>query len=135
MRQLASSSRPIFISLPKPLTVRQRWMRSDFNVMLLGELHRRAHVIEVGGVEAACDIGDVDRGHDALVVAEAPDAETLAHVAIQEGHQRLRHGRVHKVTKTGAIVKSEILALRARRINRRPYEVGKGGGADARANA
>jgi hypothetical protein len=43
-----------------------------------------------------------------LVVAEAPDAETLAHVAIQEGHQRLRHGRVHKVTKTGANVKSEI---------------------------
>ena len=103
----------LHFSPPKPLTVRQRWMRSDFNVVLLGELHRRAHVIEVGGVEATCDIGDVDRGHDALVVAEAPDAETLAHVAIQEGHQRLRHGRVHKVTKTGANVKSEILALRA----------------------
>src|SRR3984957_17490497 len=96
MRQLASSSRPIFISLPKPLTVRQRWMRSDFNVMLLGELHRFAHVIEVGGVEAACDIGDVDRGHDALVVAQAPDAETLAHVAIQEDHQRLRRRRVQQ---------------------------------------
>jgi hypothetical protein len=73
-------------------------MRFDPNVVFLGELHCRAHVIEVGGVKATGDIGDVDR--------EAPDAETLAHVAIQEDHQRLRHSRMNKVTKTGAIVKS-----------------------------
>jgi hypothetical protein len=31
-------------------------------------------------VKAAGDIGDMDRGHDARIVAEPPDAETLAHV-------------------------------------------------------
>jgi hypothetical protein len=83
-------------------------MRFDPNVVFLGELHCRAHVIEVGGVKATGDIGDVDR--------EAPDAETLAHVAIQEDHQRLRHSRVNKVTKTGAIVKS--VAPRAELVSR-----------------
>ena len=45
------------------LPVRQRRMRSDSDVLLLGKLHCPAHVVEVGGVEAAGNVGDGDRGH------------------------------------------------------------------------
>ena len=70
------------------LQVRQRRMRADLDAMGLGEPDRRAHVVEVGGMEAAGDIGDVDVRHQAGVVAQTVEPEGLAHVAVDRRHSR-----------------------------------------------
>ena len=51
-------------------------MRADIDAMLLGQPHRLAHVIEVGGVKAAGDVGDRDERHDAFVVTHPVEAES-----------------------------------------------------------
>jgi hypothetical protein len=43
-------------------------------------------VIEIGAMEAAGHIGDVDMGHQALVVAHLIEAESLSHVTVYGCH-------------------------------------------------
>jgi hypothetical protein len=38
------------------------------------------------GRGTAGDVGDVDQGHDRLVIAHPVEAEALAHVAIDQSH-------------------------------------------------
>src|SRR5215468_2057627 len=69
-------------------------MGADLDAMLLGELHGLAHVIEVGGMEAASDVRRVDKGHQAFVVAHPVESEGLAHVAINDNHLSLSFYRL-----------------------------------------
>src|SRR5262249_6981365 len=96
------------------LPIGQRGMRPDRDAMFLGELHRRAHVVEVRGVEAAGDIGEIDGRHDLRIIAEPPDAVALAHVAIDQRHPpcRLSAGDLSRnLDGLIAIVKSERMVL------------------------
>src|SRR5215467_3902757 len=61
-------------------------MSTDLDTMLLGQLHSLAHVIEVGCMEAAGDVGHVDKRHQALVIAHSVEAESLTHVAVNDDH-------------------------------------------------
>jgi hypothetical protein len=69
----------------KTLQIGQRRMGADLDAMPFGQGYGLAHVVEVGAVETAGDIGDVDQRHQALVVAHFVEAESLAHIAI-DGH-------------------------------------------------
>src|ERR1700678_3304385 len=84
-------------------------MRTDFNPVRPRQLHSPAHVVEVGSMESAGDIRDMNGGHDPPVVAQAPNAEALAHIAIQQRHQPLRRGAAANVAKKVSIVKLEIV--------------------------
>ena len=61
-------------------------MGANRDADLFGELHRLAHVIEVGAMEgameAAGDVGRIDRAHEFVISAEGIDAEAFAHVAV-----------------------------------------------------
>ena len=61
---------------------------------LLGELHCFPHVIEVGCMEAASHVGDIDVGHQSLVVAHLVEAIGLAHVAINHDHSPVSSQRL-----------------------------------------
>src|ERR1700722_6570040 len=76
----------LHLAAPEALSVRKRRVRADLDAVSLSQLHRGAHVIEIGSVEPTGDVGDMDGRHNAAVVAQAPDALTLAHVAVQERH-------------------------------------------------
>jgi hypothetical protein len=54
--------------------------------MSFSQSHGLVHVIEVRAVETASDVGYVDLGHQAFVVAHLVEAESLAHVAIDHDH-------------------------------------------------
>ena len=97
----------LHLATAEALTVWQGWMRADLDPVSLGQLDSRAHVVEIGGVETAGDIGDVDRRHDAAVVAQAPDPIAFAHVAIQERHRPLQLPQKVSVANGRSIVKSE----------------------------
>jgi hypothetical protein len=62
------------------------WMGTDLDVVLLGQTHRLAHVIETGPMESARNVGERDERHERLVVAHSIKAERLAHVAIDRRH-------------------------------------------------
>src|SRR3954447_23352895 len=62
-------------------------MGADLDAVLFGEAHGCAHVIEIRTMEAASDVGHVDLGHQAFVVAHLVEAEGLAHVAVNDDHQ------------------------------------------------
>src|SRR5664280_2464033 len=51
-----------------------------------GQAHRVAHVVEVGGVETARDIGDRNERHQRFIVTHPVEAERLAHIAIDRRH-------------------------------------------------
>src|SRR5215831_4122758 len=61
-------------------------MRADPDPVALGQPHGVAHVIEVRGVETASDVGYRDQRHQSCIVAEAINAKSLAHVAVDDGH-------------------------------------------------
>src|SRR5262245_40839882 len=61
-------------------------MRADPDAVTLGQPHSVAHMVEVGSMETAGNVGYGDQGHQRGVVAEAIDAEPLAHVAVDDGH-------------------------------------------------
>ena len=50
-------------------------MRADLDAVAFGEVTVARMMIEVRGMEAAGDIGDMDEGHQRLVIAETLDAE------------------------------------------------------------
>ena len=77
----------LHLAATETLQIRQGGMRANRDAMRLGEPHRRPHVIEVRSVKSAGDIGDVDEGHQAGVVAHFVEPERLAHVAIDRGHK------------------------------------------------
>ena len=56
-------ARDLHLAAAEALEIGQRGMRADLDAVLLGELHGRAHVVEVGAMEAAGDIGDIDERH------------------------------------------------------------------------
>src|ERR1700730_4514986 len=61
-------------------------MGANLDAMLFGQAHGLAHVIEVGAMESASDVGDVDLRHQAFVVAHLVEAKGFAHVAINRDH-------------------------------------------------
>ena len=76
------------------LQVRQGRMSADLDAELLGELYRLAHVIEVGRMEAASHVGDIDVRHQSLVVTHLVEAIGLAHVAIDHDHSPVSSQRL-----------------------------------------
>src|SRR3978361_2042545 len=55
----------------KSLTVGQGWVRADGDAVGLCESHGRAHVVEVGGMKAASDIGDIDQRHQSGIISQS----------------------------------------------------------------
>src|SRR5262249_38230556 len=102
----------LHLASPEALAVRQRGMGAGSDAMRLCQPHGGAHVVEVGGMEATGDVGDVDGRHDPLVVAHPPNAVAFAHVAIEQGHLALRRSRDVTVANPLDIVKSEIVVHR-----------------------
>src|SRR5262245_19496171 len=80
--------------------VGQAGMGADGHPMLESELHRLAHHVRVAAVEAARDVGRGDVRHDALVVAEAPAAVALAHVAVDVDVCRHSFGKTSLATRS-----------------------------------
>jgi len=68
------------------LQIGQRGMGADRNAVLFRQPDRRAHMIEIRGVEAARHVGNIDHRHQGGVVAHAVETERLAHIAIDRGH-------------------------------------------------
>src|SRR5450755_5029630 len=64
-------------------------MGADLDAMLLGQAHGLAHVVEVGAMESAGYVGDVDQGHQAFIVAHLVEAEGFSHVAVDVDHLSL----------------------------------------------
>src|SRR5712675_794490 len=64
-------------------------MRADPDAVSLGQPHGVAHVVEIGGMETAGDVGYRDQWHQRGIVAEAINAKSLAHVAVDDGHATL----------------------------------------------
>ena len=73
----------------EPLQIGQRRMGADLYAVLLGEPNGLAHMVEVGSVKAACDIGYGNKGHKPRVIAHAVKPEGLTHVAIQSNRHDL----------------------------------------------
>src|SRR5436190_24103164 len=92
-------------------------MRTDFDAVFLGEPHGRSHMVEVGAMEAAGHIGDIDEGHQARIIAHFIEAESLSHVTVDGCHpvtSRIRSNavlylEVQILGWTDDIVKSEKL--------------------------
>ena len=68
------------------LEIGQGGMRADLDAVPLGALHGLAHVVEVGGMEAAGDIGNRDQRHDRVVIAHLIEAKAFAHVTVDQRH-------------------------------------------------
>src|SRR5262245_28557273 len=64
-------------------------MRADPDAVTLGQPHGVAHVVEIGSMETAGNVGHGDQGHQRGIVAEAINAKSLAHVAVDDGHAAL----------------------------------------------
>src|SRR6266702_1865297 len=61
-------------------------MRADPDAVSLRQPHGVAHVIEIGGMETAGDVGYRNQWHQRGIVAETINAKSLAHVAVDDGH-------------------------------------------------
>src|SRR5882757_5125565 len=61
-------------------------MGADLDAMLLGQSHGLAHMVEVGAMESAGDVGHVDQRHQAFVAAHLVEAEGFPHVAVDVDH-------------------------------------------------
>ena len=61
----------------KALQIGQAGMRADLHPMLLGQLNCRPHVVEVAGMKAASDVGDMDQWHQPGVIAHAIQAHSF----------------------------------------------------------
>jgi hypothetical protein len=66
----------------KALQVGKAGMRTNLDPVLLCQPHRGAHVVEITGVKAAGNVGDMDQRHHPRIVAHAPKPEAFAHVTI-----------------------------------------------------
>ncbi len=72
------------VTPPEALQVGIGGMRADGHAMPHGQGHAALHDQRVAGVKAAGQVGLVDQRHGVLVVAHAPGAVALAHVAVEE---------------------------------------------------
>ena len=59
-------------------------MRTDFHAMLLCQPDGRAHMVEVRGVEAAGDVGDINERHQRSIITELIQPERFPHVAVEQ---------------------------------------------------
>ena len=96
----------LHLASTEALQVRQGRMRADAHPMGLRQADSRAHVVEVGGVKAARDVGDIDQRHQTGVVAHFVKAERLSHVAVDGRHPRSPLSDQGDLRRLGHIVKS-----------------------------
>src|SRR4029079_9355930 len=79
-------TRDLHFTPAKALEVGEGGMGPYLDAVFLGEAHGGAHMVEVRAVEAASDIGDIDMGHEPLIIAHFIEAESLAHVTVYGCH-------------------------------------------------
>jgi N-acetylmuramoyl-L-alanine amidase len=82
-------ARHLHFATAKALQVGQRRVRPDLDALLLREPNGPAHVVEVGGVEAAGDVGHRNQRHQRFIVSHPVEAEGLTHIAIDRRHALL----------------------------------------------
>jgi hypothetical protein len=61
-------------------------MSAHRNAVRLGKPHRRSHVIEIGGMETARHVRDVNQRHQTRVVTHPIEPERFTHIAIDRNH-------------------------------------------------
>ena len=62
----------------------QAGVRADGHAVLGRKGHRPVHDIRIAGVVAAGDVGDVDDAHEFFIIAEFVQAQTFAHIGVQQ---------------------------------------------------
>ena len=68
----------------KALQIRIGRMRADAHVMRYSQLDATRHDQRIAGMETAGEVGLIDQRHGQRIVAHAPGAEALAHVAVEK---------------------------------------------------
>lgn len=87
-------------------------MRPNLHPMRLGQLNCGPHVIEIAGMKAASDIGDMDQRHQPGIIAHAIESKAFAHVTVDRDRHRTPRIIVELTrwwAESGCIGKLEIL--------------------------
>src|ERR1700733_10208476 len=61
-------------------------MGTHSDAVRLGQPHHRSHVVEIGSMETARHVRDVNQGHKARVVPHPVEPERFAHITIDRSH-------------------------------------------------
>ena len=76
----------LHLTSAEPLQIRQRGMGTHSNAVRFGQPHRRSHVVEIGGMETARHVRDVNQRHKARVVTHPIEPERFTHITIDRSH-------------------------------------------------
>jgi len=102
-------------SSAKSHLVRQAGVDADADVVFGGEFDRFAHDVGIARVIAAGNVRGRNVGHDGLVVAHLPVAETLAHIAVDidrcHGCNSITIVHITSVRLSNAVTNSCILSI------------------------
>ena len=79
-------TRHFHFATAEALKIGERRMGANRDLMLLGQLDRFAHVVEIRCMESARHVCDRNERHQPFVVADPVEAERLAHIAIDCDH-------------------------------------------------
>ena len=77
----------LHLAAAETLEVGKRRVGADLDAVVFSQADRSAHMVEIGRVESAGDIGRRDEGHHRRVVAQSVNTEAFAHVTIDECHR------------------------------------------------